>query len=607
MKNILLSVVLTAPVFAYQLDSITVESGYGTKTSQKLITSPSEVITEKEIEERRPLDFKEIIFNRDGFSYTSNGGFGQTTSVYLWGTAPKRTVFYVDGIRFNDFTNPNISAPYELIMMENIQQVEIIKGVQSGVWGADAVGGVINMITKVPEEGFHITLSGMAGYYNTKKTGITVSFANEKIYMLLGYHHFKTSGFSAAEPVKSSPDYGKRWDEIGWERDPYRNETVSFKMGWIITENDRFETVVKNIDAVIHYDAAAGVDARDYDNPFGYGMSEYFNHYSAQLYKLQYDRKSGSHNIRVLTTKSTFTRTQYGGYKGEYREFTVSDKYTYGKGFVRFGFSRQDFIHYTSGGTALDKRYHSNGYFLTNVLKVQKFVLSQSLRHDSYSAFKDKTTWKLGGKYYLEKDTFFSANWGTGYNVPTNDQLYNPWWGNSNLKPESSSQWDVGVGFKGFNLTYFHYSIKNLIDYNFFTYRYENISGKTKIKGIDASYSRFIRPVFIKLGYTYLDTRKSDGKKLPRRPMNQIGFDVVWYPSERASIGISGVYVGKRKDTTGAQTGYYTVINSYINLNITKNLTAYVKINNITDKYYQTVDGYATQARSIYAGADVRW
>ncbi|RMD45598.1 MAG: TonB-dependent receptor, partial [Aquificota bacterium] len=66
-------------------------------------------------------------------------------------------------------------------------------------------------------------------------------------------------------------------------------------------------------------------------------------------------------------------------------------------------------------------------------------------------------------------------------------------------------------------------------------------------------------------------------------------------------------YVGKRKDTDGSKTGYYTVLNTYINMSISKNLIAYLKLNNITDTYYQTVNGYATEGRSLYAGLNLKY
>ncbi|WP_297456344.1 TonB-dependent receptor [Persephonella sp.] len=606
MKKVLISALLSFPAFAYQLENIKVESGYGTESGISQITSPVDVITEEEINEKHPFDFKNTIFNKNGFAFSSNGGFGQITSIYLWGTNPKRTVLYIDGIRANDFTTPNQSAAYELLMMDDIQRVEIVKGVQSGVWGTDAVGGVINIVTQKPEKGFHLKTSGLIGDYNTKKAGITLSYANEKIDMILGYHWFRTSGFSAAEP------FNKRWDEAGYERDPYRNETINFKMGWNITPKDRVEAVVKNIDAVIHYDAAAAVDAKNYDDPFGLGYpSEYFNHYSQKFYKLQYDKKLKNNHLTFLFAKSKFNRTQYGGYEGEYREYTAKNKFNYSFGFVKFGFSRQDFIQSKDGYSAPKlSRYHNNGIYLTNLSKINRFYLSQSIRHDSYSAFKDKTTWKLGAKYLFDKDLYISANWGTGYNVPTIDQLFNPYWGNENLKPENSIQWDIGAGYKGFSISYFKYSIRDMIDYDFATSKYQNIPGKTKIKGIDASYSRYINLLntFLRLNYTYLDSKDpKTGKRLAGRPLHQLGFDVIWYPAEAINIGFSGLYVDKRKDSGNRETGYYTVINAFANFNINKYLLAYVKLDNITDKFYQTVAGYATPDRSLYAGMQLKW
>ncbi|NPA57943.1 MAG: TonB-dependent receptor [Aquificae bacterium] len=609
MKKLLIAALLTGSAHAYQIGNLPIETAYGTGSALETATSPVDLITGEEVEEKHPFDLREIIFNRNGFAYSSNGGFGQITSVYLWGTFPRNTVVMVDGIRVNDFTTPNRSATYEHLLLENVGQIEVIKGIQSGVWGADAVGGVINIITKRPEDGLHLKTEGLLGDYNTKKAGITLSYGSEKLDFILGYYWFKTSGFSAAEPIKGSPDYGKRWDQLGWERDPYRNETINLKMGWNITPSDRFEAVVRTIDAVIHYDAGAGIDAKDYDDPFGFGLSEYFNHYNQQFYKVQYDRKFKNNSLRAYFSKSVFSRTQYGGYEGEYREYTVKDRIDHRLGFVNLGFTRTDYKLYKSGGNVLDSLYHGNGYYITSVIKLKNTVLHQSLRHDSYSAFKDKTTWKLGVKRQVWKGLFLRGNWGTGYTVPSPDQLYNPWWGNPDLKPENSLQWDIGLEYGGFQVSYFKYSIKNLIDYDFALWKYVNIEGKTKIHGVDGSYSRFIKGIntFIRINYTYLYGVDNDGNRLPRRPLHQIGFDGVWHPSDKFNVGISGVYVDKRKDWDGSQTGYYTVLNGFVNLTINKYLKGFLKVENITDKYYQTVNGYATAGRSLYAGVQLKW
>lgn len=627
MKKLLLTALIAFPAFSYQTEQISIESGYGTESPLYEITSPSDLITDKEIKEKHPFDVRGIIFNRDGFSFSSNGGFGQTTSIYLWGTDTKYTNLMIDGIRIFDPSTIGFTPFYEHILMEDVQQIEVVKGVQSGVWGADAVGGVINIVTKRPEKGFHIDLKGLVGDYNTKKSGLTLSFANDKIDILLGYHRLKTSGFSAAEPVKGSPDYGKRWDEIGWERDPYRNDTFNFKMGWNVTGDDRFETVVKTIDAVVHYDFDAGIDAKDYDDPMGYGVQEYFYHYSQKSYRIGYTKKIKNHTFNTYFSNSKYERSYYGGYEGEYREYGLKSKYSYSFGFVNFGFLRQDFINQKNAGFYLNKKYHNNGYFITNVLSLSRFILSQSVRHDSYSAFKDKTTFKLGVKYFLKKRLYLSANYGTGYKVPSLFQVYGNGGyivHNPELRPENIVQWDIGTGYRGFKATYFKYSIKDMIDFRTVSYlpfrgEYYNKKGKTKIEGLDISYSKYINraSIFVRLNYTYLDSKDPDtGKRLLRRPLNQVGFDVVWYPDEKINAGVSGVYVGKRKDRyfdystysyVYTSTGYYTVINAFVNFQITDNFLAYVKINNLTDKYYQTAAGYAAEGRSLYAGLELKW
>ncbi len=604
MRRILLSALISVPGFCYEIEGLSVETGYGVNTEENAVTSPHLVITDGEIQEKHPFDFKDIIYNKSGFSFVQNGGYGQIVSIYLWGMDPKRTLTFIDGIRINDFTTPNISASYEHLLLEDVQKIEVIKGAQSGVWGADASAGVINIITKEPEKGFHGKTYLLVGDYNTKKAGVNVSYRNDKGYILLGVHSFYTSGFSAVEPTKDSSLYGKRWDELGYERDPYKNTTVNIKTKWNITEKDIFEGVLKNIDAVVHYDSIDFLTGKPVDAPDGPYTK---NHSSQRFYKLQYQKIYKNNRIYLLTTNSRFERSQYGGYEGEYREYTAKDKIKHKYGFVVLGVSRQDFIYSKAGGSNLNARYHNYGYYLTNLFKIKKLFLSQSLRYDSYSSFKDKGTYKIGMKYYFTKGFYVSSNYGRAYNIPTPDQLYNPFWGNENLTPENSIQWDVSASFKNLTLTYFNNHVKNFINYSFTTNRYENISGKSKIKGVEVRYSTFLKRLdtYINLNYTYLDAKKPDGEKLPRRPQNQIGFDIIWYPDENLNLGISGVYVGKRKDIDNTQTGYYTVINAFGNIHINRYLTGYIKLNNITDKYYQTVNGYATEGRSVYAGINI--
>jgi len=159
------TLLLTTHTFAdVTLEDITVTTA--SKSSQKLtgITANTAVITAQEIEERGYTTVAEALNSLAGISTTQNGGLGQTTSVYLRGMNSKRTLVLIDGVRTNDLTGTS-GSPYADMMIDDIAQIEVIKGAQSGVWGADASAGVINIITKKSTSGEHGSFYAEAGSF----------------------------------------------------------------------------------------------------------------------------------------------------------------------------------------------------------------------------------------------------------------------------------------------------------------------------------------------------------------------------------------------------------------------------------------------------------
>ncbi len=607
-KSLLISALLTSSVLAQE---IKIETPYKVPTNVEENTSVLQMITSEDINEQHPLFVLEMLKQIPEISFSSNGGFGQPVSVYLRGFDPKRTLVLIDGIRLNDVTGLN-GAQLEHLILEDIEKIEIIEGEQSGIWGADASAGVINIITKTPEKGFHSKLILETGSFWSSKYGLSLSFRDDKFYILTSYYNFYTKGFSAAEPKKGSPDYGKRGDELGFERDGYRNGTFFVKAGTFLTDRDKVEISLRGIDAKVHFDAAAGIDAKDIDDPFGFGATEYFNKIHNKFYSVKFQHDDKKNNFKTYYNYSIFKRSQFGGYSGNVGEFGIQDKYKYSKnGFAVFGFVKQDFEHKKSAGFDLNKSYTNYGYFITNVnsLNKNKTVITESLRRDIYTDFDNKTTGKIGIKHYLKKKVYISANYGTAYNIPTLYQLFDGFVGNPNLKPEDVKGYDLSLNYKNFSITYFYNKIKDLIDYDFNTYKYKNIKGTSKIKGIEAGYKRYFTKTNINLylEYAYLDAKDGEGKKLLRRPQNKLNLELGWYPSERFNMILNGEYIGKRKDLNNVQTGYYSVFDLVLNYSVNKNVSAYLKINNLTDKYYQTVDGYATAERSYYAGLTAKF
>jgi vitamin B12 transporter len=266
----------------------------------------------------------------------------------------------------------------------------------------------------------------------------------------------------------------------------------------------------------------------------------------------------------------------------------------------------------------INEKFDNKGLFVTNSNKFfeNKTIITESLRKDDYDKFDDKTTGKIGIKQYIWNELNVSSNYGTAYNVPTLYQLYSPpvgvyKVGNKDLTPESTKGYDIGAEYKGISLTYFNTKIDDMIDYKD---GYVNLTGTSTIQGYELGYKKnVIEDTFLNLNYTRLFTEDANGKKLERKPDDQIGWGVDYYGISKWHFNVNGQYIGDRiQYTTGtynisAETGNYTVWNSVVNYEINKTYSTYLKVDNLFDKYYQTIDGYATAERSAYAGLKAKF
>ena len=184
---------------AQSLETITVTSATNSTQSIKDVTSNIDIITKEDIEEKHYSSVVDALNTIPGISFTSNGSFGASSSVYLRGNDSKRILVLIDGIRYNDITGLS-GAPFEHLMIDDIEQIEVVKGAQSGIWGADASAGVINIITKSAKTGTHGAATVEYGSSNTKKYGMNISHKTEKYYLNASAYKTQTDGYSAQAP-----------------------------------------------------------------------------------------------------------------------------------------------------------------------------------------------------------------------------------------------------------------------------------------------------------------------------------------------------------------------------------------------------------------------
>jgi len=598
------------------LKELRVSSTLGMGIEKKDTTESITLITKEDLQEMRVHTLAQALRRVGAISMTQNGGAGQPSSFYIRGMDAKRTLVLIDGVRYNDPTGVGAAAQFEHILLSNVEQIEIIKGAQSGVWGADASGAVINIISSKTKQGFSAFADLEYGSFDTQRLSLQAAYGSEFFDFVLGGTLYDTEGFSAAEPTKADPNYSKRYDELSYEEDTYKNNSLHSTLGINITQNDRIELSVKSIESDIDFDSGAGVDA-DLPN------TELNNHF----YTISYAHKTDLHHLKFYYNLSTFDRetalpsylgvgTDIYKYKGSVEEFGVEDTFDYiENGSLRIGISHQSFEH-EELTTDTDKDYSANSVFLSNhntfkLFGEQSTIINESIRYDNYDAFENALTGKLGLKQFFLDDIYVALNIANGFNAPTLGELYGQWGSNPDLDPEKSLTYDITLGNDILWASYFHNEITDMIEYDMNTWSYVQSSGTSKFKGFELGYSDlFFNSLGITLLYNYVDPKDAAKQTLARRAKEQFDARLIYYVNDSVDLGINAQYVGERYDALnkqGAQTGRYTVANAVINYRADQKLTLYAKVDNITDKYYQTVDGYATAQRSFFIGLNAKY
>ena len=582
------------------LETITVTSA--TKSEQKLkdVTANVDVITAEDIESRKFKTVAEALQSLAGVQVSQSGGIGKQSSVFLRGMNANKTLVLIDGIRVNDITNANGEADFAHLMINDIERIEVIKGAQSSIWGADASAGVINIITKSAKNGTHANATIEYGRYESKTAKANISHKTDDFDVKFGVVRVDTDGFSAMSPKSS--------EAKKYEKDGYENTTINTKLGYNFDENNSVSTFYKFIDTKVDYDNFA--DDKD-------SQAKTKTH----LANLTYENKNDIATTKIYGNYTNIKKDTYSSWeahnKGNIKEFGINSDFSYfnnsnliiGTEYKLFK-NKVDISSYPSPSEYKDKEYKNKGIFIANTNKFfdDKTIFTQALRYDRYSDFENKTTGKIGIKQYIVDELNLSANYGTGYNIPTISQLYYLSWGsNSDLNPEKTKSYDIGVEYKGFSVTYFNNKINNMIDSNANTgYKYENISGDSKFKGTEIAYKNSVtEDIFLNINYTNLSAKNDKDEYLARRAKNKVGFGVDYYGLKDFHFNINGEYIGTRYDghnKTGAKTGNYTIWNAVIDYQANKNFSTYIKLDNMFNKDYQIVDGYATSQRAAYLG-----
>jgi len=542
----------------------------------------------------------ELLRSQAGISVVSTGGPGKATSVLLRGGSSGHTLVLIDGVRVGSATVG--SFDWGNLSTADIERIEIVRGPQSSLYGADAMGGVIQIFTRKGEPGNKVTLRSEVGSYGTTSGNMGVSGQTESgSRYALTVNALRTQGVSAAAS--------------GTELDPYRQLTVSGSIGFAIGDGE-LELIARNVDGKTGLDGFGPADVLNFISQTRQSVG------SAKLTYPITDMIESSLQLSRSTDEVIGTDPAGGFNNSDFRtridQLSWLNNIDLDSASMLIGFDMYRSKGY-SGSAGLDRSIRQSAGFAVLAWQGGWIDLNGSVRFDQNSASSNKTTYKAGLALHPLNGLKLTANYGTGFKAPSLNDLYFPASafsaGNPNLKPETSRGWDAGISYEfendelkaGLALVWFDQSYKDLIVWQgpppTFFFSPANI-GKARTKGLEVSANLAYGPTYLNANWTYLSAKDSNTGDLLARRAKDSGNVTVGATLAGLNLEVVWHVVGPRFSSAGnvkPMEGYQkTDIRASYAINTQWKVTA--RVDNAGDKIYEEISGYSVLGRAWYTG-----
>ncbi|MEE9682847.1 TonB-dependent vitamin B12 receptor BtuB [Lelliottia amnigena] len=566
------------------------------------VLAPTSVVTREDIERWQAKSVVEVMQRLPGVDIAQSGGMGANASTFIRGTESRHVLVLIDGIPLNNAGISNV-ADLSQIPTSLIQRIEYIRGPRSALYGSDAIGGVINIITGRDKPGADITASVGSKGYQSYDGSFQQVLDKTKITMAGNYTY--TRGFDIdAQDAPRQPD-----------RDGFMSKSLYGSIEQQIS--DSLSGFVRGFG----YDNRTAYDGYDsYDKNFNFtGTPD-----TRQLYSQNWDTglryKQGIYQTQLVAGYGRSKDQNYDPSKGRYAASSTMDDvkqyttqwmntFTVGHGNIGAGVDWQK--QQTQAGTGLlDQGFkqHNTGVFLSAMQQFDSVTLEAAARHDDNSNFGNHSTWQTSAAWEFVDGYRIIGSYGTAYKAPTMSQIHSADYGNPDLKPEESEQWEGGFeGLTGpvtWRVSAYRNDVDNLIGYGNRNRPY-NVD-KARIEGVEATAQFDTGPVGHQISYDYVDPRNATTNQvLARRSKQQVKYQLdtqVW----DFDWNLAYRYLGTRYDvavdpntftTERVQMGGVSLWDLAVSYPVTSHLTVRGKIANLFDKDYETVYGYETAGR----------
>ena len=551
--------------------------------------APSIVIGRDEIERSPGSDVGDLLRFNAGIDVVRSGGPGQITSLFVRGTNSNHTVVLVDGVRINPGTKGN--AAIQNIAPEFIDHIEVVKGPRSTLYGTDAIGGVINIITRAPQGAGCDVLAG-AGRYDTRQGAANAYYGGAAGSVAAAFNWLQSSGFPTQ--VGDPTDRGFRDQSLDLSA---RTQLAGVELGahlWGARGNTQYSDLYATpIDQDQNFrDSTAAVD-------LGGQLTESLH--TRVLLSQAVDDLRQVQSPDYETTRRNTVDWQNSADLGAH-------KLTFG------GLLSREHTTASVFGTDFDVETRSDTWYVEDRASIGPHRLLAAVGYTQHDTFGDHTTWNAEYGYAAGRATLLTAGVGTAFRAPDSTDRYG-FAGNPALRPESARNVELGVrqrlsGRQTLGLSAFENRIDDLIQYvamptaeNPYNGVNENVD-RARIRGLEAAWeyadpdwqarasASLQNPVNLGDGSTLLRRAKQSATlSLARRiAAQQLGLDVL-ASGPRADVDAAG---------SPTHDGGYTLVNLFWHALVGRGLSLQVRLENALDKRYEVANGYYTMRRGLF-------
>jgi vitamin B12 transporter len=590
-------------------------------TPERQVASSISVVTADDIAVRLIQTLPDLLKQVPGLNVVQSGGPGGQTSVFMRGTNSNHTKVLVDGIDVSDPSNSGGAFDFGQFLTQDIEKVEILRGPQSGLYGSDAIGGVINVLTKSGSGPAQFNAAVEAGSFDTFNQSGGVNGSLDQFHYAANVEHFH-SGKTPVTPLDLLAPGERRIDDY------YDNLTASTKLGFDLTENFDLGLVARYTDSHLRLtgenfdnfpddipDSAQSANntLQTYTRATAHLKS--FDGALEQILGAAYSSIRSSDFSPEAPRSDAFGERVKFDWQGNIR-LATDEKLVLGA-----EHQRDEITAPISASTTID-----SGYAELQSGFSERLFDTISVRYDENDRFGGKVTYRFAPAYLIkETGTKLKASVGTGFKAPTLNQLFQSFpdfdfFANPNLKPESSLGWDVGFEqtlaadtFR-FGLTYFHNSIRDLIADSADGTTEVNV-GRAVTQGVESFFVyQPIQTLALRLDYTYTQaTDEIAHLELVRRPKHKGSLNAAWQATSRLSLNATLLALSSwvdgnrdfsipRLDAPG-----YTTVDLAAAYEVTNHLTVYGRVSNLLDRHYQNPVGFLQPSVGAFAGVKTKF